>query len=152
MNANKDLPAPLQALVDQENLVDVRIITDADSAKIDSHAGRVDIVFIDTDSLNLEKADLMALIAHCRDVASPRVLARIIKEGSEANHKENCITQALLSETDFLSLGFHRCAETLEQNNRWLYYLFDIKTYKPAPDWLNPRFWANPAMWNKHRW
>lgn len=29
---------------------------------------------------------------------------------------------------------------------------FDIRTYKAVPDWLNPRFWANPENWNKYRW
>lgn len=29
---------------------------------------------------------------------------------------------------------------------------FDIKTYKAVPDWLNPRFWANPEKWNVFRW
>lgn len=29
---------------------------------------------------------------------------------------------------------------------------YDIRTYKAVPDWLNPRFWANPENWNKYRW
>lgn len=29
---------------------------------------------------------------------------------------------------------------------------FDIRTYKAVPDWLNPRFWANPENWSKYRW
>lgn len=29
---------------------------------------------------------------------------------------------------------------------------FDIRTYKAVPDWLNPKFWANPENWGKYRW
>lgn len=31
-------------------------------------------------------------------------------------------------------------------------YHFDLYDYKRTPDWLNPRHWANPEMWDKHRW
>lgn len=29
---------------------------------------------------------------------------------------------------------------------------YDIRTYKAVPDWLNPKFWANPDNWGKYRW
>ncbi len=45
-----------------------------------------------------------------------------------------------------VSLGFTR--QTTEEP----VYLFDIETYKRTPDWLNARNWANPEMWDKHRW
>ncbi|WP_290652932.1 DUF6231 family protein [Aquisalimonas sp.] len=31
-------------------------------------------------------------------------------------------------------------------------YGFDVGTYKTTPDWLNPRYWANPELWGKYRW
>lgn len=31
-------------------------------------------------------------------------------------------------------------------------YHFDLYDYKRTPDWLNARNWANPELWNKHRW
>ena len=31
-------------------------------------------------------------------------------------------------------------------------YVFDINDYKETPDWLSPRNWANPEMWDKYRW
>lgn len=31
-------------------------------------------------------------------------------------------------------------------------YQFDIHDYKQTPDWLNPRNWANPELWDKYRW
>lgn len=53
---------------------------------------------------------------------------------------------------DLLALGmqrharFHHGAQLIEA------WSFDIKTYKAVPDWLNPRFWANPEHWGKFRW
>ena len=29
---------------------------------------------------------------------------------------------------------------------------YDVGTYKTTPDWLNADHWANPELWNKHRW
>lgn len=31
-------------------------------------------------------------------------------------------------------------------------YHFDLYDYKRTPDWLNSRHWANPGLWDKHRW
>lgn len=31
-------------------------------------------------------------------------------------------------------------------------YRFDLYDYKKVPDWLNARHWANPELWDKHRW
>ncbi len=53
---------------------------------------------------------------------------------------------------DLLALGMQRHAR-FEQGQQLIEaWSFDIKTYKPVPDWLNPRFWANPENWNKFRW
>ncbi|MGC8698509.1 MAG: DUF6231 family protein, partial [Halothiobacillus sp.] len=30
--------------------------------------------------------------------------------------------------------------------------VFDMGSYKATPDWLNARHWANPQLWDKHRW
>lgn len=46
---------------------------------------------------------------------------------------------------DFLSFGMQRLVEA-DEHGRSL-YLFDLHTYKPTPDWLNPRFWAHPERW-----
>jgi hypothetical protein len=46
---------------------------------------------------------------------------------------------------DYLSLGMQRLAEA-DERGRSL-YLFDLHTYKPAPDWLNAKYWAHPELW-----
>jgi hypothetical protein len=34
-----------------------------------------------------------------------------------------------------------------EADDGYLLYLFDLHTYKPAPDWLNSKYWAHPERW-----
>lgn len=53
---------------------------------------------------------------------------------------------------DLLALGMQRHARFEQEQQLIEAWSFDIKTYKTVPDWLNPRFWANPENWNKFRW
>jgi hypothetical protein len=46
---------------------------------------------------------------------------------------------------DYLALGMQRLSEADEQARSL--YLFDLHTYKPAPDWLNAKYWAHPELW-----
>ena len=32
------------------------------------------------------------------------------------------------------------------------WYEFSLRFYKPVPQWLNARNWANPQQWDKNRW
>ncbi|MFP4154550.1 MAG: DUF6231 family protein [Halothiobacillaceae bacterium] len=34
----------------------------------------------------------------------------------------------------------------------WALYRHSLHDYKQTPDWLNPRNWANPELWDKYRW
>jgi len=57
---------------------------------------------------------------------------------------------------DSLALGFSQIdnsaiAEPLSEPGLQIFE-FDIRSYKPAPDWLNAKNWANPERWDKHRW
>lgn len=50
---------------------------------------------------------------------------------------------ALPDDAFFRALGF--TCERLPDGARLA--RFDLATYKPAPDWLNARFWAHPERW-----
>lgn len=50
-----------------------------------------------------------------------------------------------------LALGLHPVGTYPGANGAALYH-FDLYDYKRTPDWLNPRHWANPGLWDKHRW
>lgn len=49
-----------------------------------------------------------------------------------------------LAFNDYLAFGMQRLADAGE--GRQL-YLFDLYSYKPAPDWLNAKYWAHPELW-----
>ncbi len=45
----------------------------------------------------------------------------------------------------FIALGFALAATDTTEKVR--IHEYDLGTYKPVPDWLNSRFWANPGRW-----
>lgn len=55
-------------------------------------------------------------------------------------------------EDTLLGLGMQRQARFQQADALIEAWSFDIRSYKSVPDWLNPRFWANPENWNKYRW
>ncbi len=62
------------------------------------------------------------------------------------------VPEKLLDDTALLGLGLTRQARYELDGESWQAWSFDIRHYKSVPDWLNPRFWANPENWNKYRW
>lgn len=50
-----------------------------------------------------------------------------------------------LGSQDFLALGFSLLTEDTIATVRL--YQFDLPSYKPAPEWLNARYWAHPERW-----
>ena len=141
------LPAPITALIDSEGVQSFLFVGFYDAASDipsvttdqileDSFLERVELVAISVTALDAIP-NRNALIAKCRDQLSQRVVLEL-----------NLDDENGMTETDCLALGFVRCAVTESKR----YYLFDLKTYKPVPDWLNPKFWANPQNWDKYRW
>ena len=78
----------------------------------------------------LERETALALIGQMKQRAPALLLAA----------REN----QPLGFNDFLAFGMQRLAEA---DDGCLLYLFDLHTYKPAPDWLNSKYWANPERW-----
>jgi hypothetical protein len=50
-----------------------------------------------------------------------------------------------LALNDFLALGMQKLYEPDSQGRSL--YGFDLLSYKPAPDWLNSKYWAHPEQW-----
>jgi len=85
------------------------------------------------DVLNgLNAAQAQHLISQTRLYVAPRILL-VVQSG--------CV----LDEAMFRALGFTLSATDAAAGLRIHYY--DLDTYKTVPDWLNPRFWANPERW-----
>ncbi len=80
----------------------------------------------------LDAAQAQQLIHHVRLYRAPRLL--LVAHAGCA-----------LDEAAFLALGFELAARDAAAGVRL--HAFDLDTYKPVPDWLNSRFWANPERW-----
>jgi hypothetical protein len=80
------------------------------------------------------------LIARLRDLLAPATLLILRMDESSLGHR------------DMLGYGFDLMGRFTEDDVRVHVYRFAIDSYKLTPDWLNPRYWANPDRWNKERW
>lgn len=78
------------------------------------------------------------LIAALRDLLARQTLA--------------FVPENLLEDTALLGLALQRQARFEVDGVAWQAWSYDIRTYKAVPDWLNPKFWANPENWDKFRW
>ena len=149
-----NLPLPVQAIRQQENLQSllwVGVACAADTEGVVCHTPqqvlddgffqRVDLVFVDASVFSLDKQTLLQLLAKARDLLSSKVVVEHPLE--QAPHWQ---------ETDFLGLAMRRRAVTEASDGEHVFYSYDLKTYKPVPDWLNAKYWANPHMWDKARW
>jgi hypothetical protein len=97
-------------------------------------SGKWDLVVINLNTPGLEQAGLSQMISLFRDILARRLVILLDQQpGAE-------IRQQLIG------LGLHQLS-----NYPGVFY-HDLYDYKPTPDWLNNRFWANPELWNKYRW
>lgn len=62
------------------------------------------------------------------------------------------VPESLLDAPTLLGLALTRQARYELDGTAWQAWSYDIRTYKPVPDWLNPKFWANPENWDRYRW
>jgi hypothetical protein len=96
--------------------------------------GQWDLILIRIRELTPDTPGIQQLISRCRDIHSRRLVILL-------NQAPDSTTRQYL-----MSLGLHQ----LPDNGSVFYH--DLYDYKPTPDWLNNRFWANPDLWNKYRW
>ena len=48
-----------------------------------------------------------------------------------------------------MSLGFQLRKQIQQNNIFFVFYIYNISSYKKSPDWLNSDNWANPELWEK---
>ena len=98
-----------------------------------------------------DKKAFMRLLARLRDLHADRVVH--VESGCQ-NPRPDDPTHDYQRWTlaDSLSLGYSRRGVVTNGSEQLHIFEFDIYTYKPAPDWLNARHWANPERWGKQRW
>ena len=82
------------------------------------------------------------VLGTARDRVAPRVLAAIDVAGTPS--------PALAGQ--LRALGFQDRGTARHDGRSVSVAGFDIDDYKHTPDWLSPRNWANPELWNRYRW
>lgn len=56
------------------------------------------------------------------------------------------------SRNDLLGFGLQQIHTYRRDDGLLGLFSFDIDRYKHTPDWLSPRYWANPELWDRYRW
>ena len=82
-----------------------------------------------------------ALLARLRDVQAQR-FAVIVPEQRDTHWTPDT----------FIALGLSIHGHYREADPPLLLATYDIANYKRTPDWLSPKNWANPELWDKYRW
>lgn len=54
--------------------------------------------------------------------------------------------------TDLIAYGLRESGRYEVEGKPVRLYRHDLYDYKQTPDWLNPRHWAHPELWDKYRW
>lgn len=111
--------------------------------------------FIEEKALS-ERYDLAILIHALTTLDKPQGNQLIGKiTNVYANHCLIAHTQTSgWKDTDFFSFGMSQLNhyESHADSPNEQLFEYNIANYKNVPTWLNNQFWANPSMWNKHRW
>lgn len=111
----------------------------ADNGQLDQLADfcPCDLVLLGDLNGSVDRRSADILLAGLRDLHARRVIVRRSPDGP-------------WTDKDLIAFGFRRLSPAgLEIP---VYFGFDIATYKTTPDWLNPRNWANPELFDKYRW
>ncbi|MCS4503239.1 hypothetical protein KBTX_01083 [wastewater metagenome] len=85
--------------------------------------------------------DAAVILARLRDLCARHVLVAT-HDGAAAPWRRR----------DLVGLGYVHLGDCVEGRREVRLFEFDISTYKTTPDWLSPRNWANPEMWDRYRW
>ena len=100
----------------------------------DAPADAPSALALGVDALNgLDVQRAQQLISRTRLYLAPRILL-VVPSAST------------LDEAMLRALGFTLIATDPTDGTR--VHDYDLDTYKPVPDWLNSRFWANPERWD----
>ena len=138
-----------EALGEWRTRADVDVIaraSDADALEALDVGGKYDVAFVAHTLEHMDKRQGEQLIAALRDRLAQRVFILLPMADDTPEQRSHW------SLTDMTALGLRQVA-CFEHKGRPLHlYRFDLYDYKLTPDWLNPRFWANPQMWDRARW
>lgn len=136
-----ELPAELRAIVELQSNISLTHVVFSEFDSFCDGLGRFDYVIVIDTLGDLEKQTAEQLISRLRDIHAKLLWVKVPLDDNTKFGVADAVAQ-----------GFRR-VETEdggEQQEQW--YEFSLKFYKPVPQWLNAKHWANPARWDKDRW
>lgn len=101
---------------------------------------RFDLAFVDS-AANIPPQDVPVVLARLRDLSARHVLVATFADA-----------EAPWSRRELVGFGYIHLGDCALNNATVNLFEFDISTYKTTPDWLSPRNWANPELWDRYRW
>ncbi len=108
-------------------------------------AGRLGlIVLVGPRSDEIERRAAERLLSLCRDQYADELMVLLANATAGAT--------ALWTGHDLRALGLVPGPALADRPEGVQSYRFSLHDYKPAPDWLNAKHWANPELFDKYRW
>jgi hypothetical protein len=122
----------------------ISAIHDGDIVGRIESSGQHDLAILRNTLEYLDKTRAGIVLSRLRDLYSRRLLALapIDREISDTMQSTWC-------DSDLIAYGMKLLSSY--PDGRHLYE-YNILNYKNVPDWLNAKHWANPELWDKHRW
>ncbi|UCE88323.1 MAG: hypothetical protein JSW10_08150 [Pseudomonadota bacterium] len=114
-------------------------------ARIDECA-MVDLALVSGVLERLDKQVAGMLVARLRDLHARHVLIAVPIGPHWSGHRSHW------EPTDLIALGMVRIGRFGSAERPLHLYTYDLHDYKPTPDWLNARHWANPELFDKFWW
>jgi len=113
-----------------------------------AQCGRYGFTFVSDTLEHLPKGAAESLIARLRDVHAERLCVAVPIGARDAQ-------QSAWEHLELIAFGFtllRRYPALAGRAGALHLYGYDVASYKQTPDWLNPRYWAHPELWDKYRW
>ena len=137
-----DIPSELQDCFSRRENVKVTHIPFTDLESEISGLGRFEFIVVFDDFSKLAKQTTEQMISRLRDLHAKLLWVMINDDAdAESYRKQDAVAQGL------------RLVDPQQFGKKTLcWYEFSLQFYKPVPQWLNAKNWANPDQWNKNRW
>lgn len=107
--------------------------------------GRCDFAIVRGVLEGLDREAGGALIAALRDRYAKRLCVVVVEPRDERR-------DVVWTANELRALGLAQWAEQPGSDTVLRAFGYDVTTYKKTPDWLNPRHWAHPELWDRFRW
>ncbi len=136
-----ELPSELLEYSEQAENVTLTHVAFESLEKSVGQLGRFDFVIVVDTLEKLKKQTAQQLVSRLRDIHAKLLWVAVTDHSDDVFGSKDAIAQGMrmVEPQNFGS-----------KDSQW--YEFSLKFYKPVPQWLNAKNWANPQNWDKTRW